>query len=300
MDQLCERQLVHGNQSETDNMPDTTPAPLRIDAHQHFWLLANRTGQWPPPELAEIHRDFLPPQLEPLLRQHGITGSVLVQSLPSMSDTLFMLGLAERSEFVRAVVGWADLKAANAEPQIQLLASHPKMRGLRPMLQDLADDWICDPQLAPAIAAMQRHRLSLDALVLPRHLPSLLKFADRHPDLPIVIDHAAKPQIASAAMEPWRRSMDRLAALPQVHCKLSGLVTEAAPGWQVAQLQPYASHVLDVFGAERVIWGSDWPVVNLAADYGSWLAATDVLLGGLAPLQRQQVMGLNAQRFYRL
>lgn len=284
-----------------DNMlADTALPPLRIDAHQHFWLLANRAGQWPQPELAEIHRDFLPDQLEPLLRQHGISGSVLVQSLPSMSDTLFLLGLADRHAFVRAVVGWADLKAANAEQQIQLLASHPKMRGLRPMLQDLADDWIDDPLLAPAVAAMQRHRLSMDALVLPRHLPALLRFAERYPDLPIVIDHAAKPQIASAALEPWRASITRLAALPQVYCKLSGLVTEAVADWQVAQLQPYASHVLEVFGAQRVIWGSDWPVVRLAGDYGRWLEATDVLLGDLDPLQRQQVMGLNAQRFYRL
>ncbi|SFB17171.1 L-fuconolactonase [Collimonas sp. OK607] len=281
-------------------LADTALSPLRIDAHQHFWLLANRAGQWPPPELAEIHRDFLPDQLEPLLRQHGINGSVLVQSLPTMSDTLFLLSLAERHSFVRAVVGWADLKTANAEQQIQLLASHPKMRGLRPMLQDLADDWIDDPLLAPAIAAMQRHRLSMDALVLPRHLPALLRFAERYPDLPIIIDHAAKPQIASAALEPWRASITRLAALPQVYCKLSGLVTEAAADWQVAQLQPYVAHVLEVFGAQRVIWGSDWPVVRLAGDYGRWLAATDTLLGDLDPLQRQQVMGLNAQSFYRL
>ncbi|GAC1327289.1 MAG: amidohydrolase [Collimonas sp.] len=283
-----------------NTLADTALSPLRIDAHQHFWLLANRAGQWPPPELAEIHRDFLPEQFTPLLQQYGISGSVLVQSLPSMSDTVFLLSLAERNAFVRAVVGWADLKSVNAEQQIQLLASHPKMRGLRPMLQDLADDWIDDPRLAPAIAAMQRHRLSMDALVLPRHLPALLRFAERYPDLPIVIDHAAKPQIASAILEPWRASMSRLAALPQVYCKLSGLVTEAAADWQVAQLQPYVAHVLAVFGAQRVIWGSDWPVVRLAGDYGRWLAATDTLLGDLDPLRRQQVMGLNAQHFYRL
>ncbi len=147
---------------------------------------------------------------------------------------------------------------------------------------------------------MQRHRLSMDALVLPRHLPALLRFAERYPDLPIVIDHAAKPQIASAALEPWRASITRLAALPQVYCKLSGLVTEAEADWQVAQLQPYAAHILEVFGAQRVIWGSDWPVVRLAGDYGRWLEATDVLLGDLDEIQRQQVMGLNAQRFYRL
>lgn len=274
--------------------------PLRIDAHQHFWLLANRVGQWPPAELAQIHRNFLPEELAPLLQQYGIDGSVLVQSLPTVNDTLFMLGLAEQTAFVQAVVGWADLKSADAVQQIELLARHAKLRGLRPMLQDLADDWITDPLLAPAIAAMQRHRLSMDALVLPRHLPALLAFAKRYPDLPVVIDHAAKPLVASAEMDPWREQLARLAALPQVYCKLSGLVTEAATDWQTAQLQPYASHVLEVFGAQRVIWGSDWPVVNLAADYGRWLSATDVLLAGLSVAERQQIMGLNAQRFYRL
>ena len=273
---------------------------VRIDAHQHFWLLANRTGQWPPAELAAIHRDFLPPDLAPLLQQHGIGGSVLVQSLPSMSDTLFMLGLAEQNPFIRAVVGWTDLKSAHAAQQIAVLASHSKMRGLRPMLQDLADDWIADPLLAPAVAAMQRHRLSLDALVLPRHLPALLAFAKRYPELPLVIDHAAKPHIAAAQMEPWRALISQLAALPQVYCKLSGLVTEAAADWQIAQLQPYATHVLEAFGAERVIWGSDWPVLNLAADYGRWLDASEALLAKLDLRQKQQVMGANAQRFYRL
>jgi len=273
---------------------------LRIDAHQHFWLLADRSGQWPPAELAAIHRDFLPPELAPLLQQHGIDGSVLVQSLPDMSDTWFMLGLAEQNPFIRAVVGWSDLKAVQAEQHIARLASHPKLRGLRPMLQDLADDWIDDPLLAPAVAAMQRHQLSLDALVLPRHLPALLRFATRYPQLPLVIDHAAKPQITDARMEPWCSLISQLAALPQVYCKLSGLVTEGSADWEVAQLQPYASHVLAAFGAERVIWGSDWPVLNLAADYGRWLSATEALLAELEPWQKQQVMGGNAQRFYRL
>lgn len=273
---------------------------MRIDAHQHFWLLANRAGQWPPPALAPIHRDFLPPDLAPLLQQHGIDGSVLVQSLPNASDTLFMLSLAEKTPFIRAVVGWTDLKSAQAAQQIGLLASHPKMRGLRPMLQELADDWLDDPLLAPAIAAMQRHRLSMDALVLPRQLPALLAFAQRYPELPLVIDHAAKPQIAAAQLEPWRSLISQLAALPQVYCKLSGLVTEAAPDWRISQLQPYAAHVLEAFGAERVIWGSDWPVLKLAAGYGRWLEVTEALLAGLEPRQKQLVMGANAQRFYRL
>ncbi|WP_395826092.1 amidohydrolase family protein [Collimonas sp.] len=195
-------------------MVPASPVPLRIDAHQHFWLLTDRSGHWPPAELAAIHRDFLPQQLSPLLRQYGIDGTVLVQSLPSVADTLFLLALTTNTPFIRAVVGWADLKAADAVEQIALLATHQKLRGLRPMLQDLADDWITDPCLAPAIAAMRRHRLSLDALVLPHQLPALLRFAQSHPDLPIVIDHAAKPRIAQMEVTPWREQLSWFAGLP--------------------------------------------------------------------------------------
>lgn len=274
---------------------------MRIDAHQHFWLLAERAGAWPPPELTEIHRDFLPEQLMPLLRQHGIDASVLVQSMPNCEDTAFMLDLATRHACIQAVVGWVDLKAADASEWIGAFATHPKFRGLRPMLQDIPEDgWIADPALAPAVDAMRRHRLSLDALVLPRHLPALLTFATRFPDLPIVIDHAAKPAIASGALAPWKDDIARLAALPQVHCKLSGLVTEAAADWRADDLQAYVDHVLDVFGPRRVMWGSDWPVLNLAADYGRWIAATDVLLRRLDATAREQVLGLTAQQFYRI
>ncbi len=274
---------------------------MRVDAHQHFWLLADRAGAWPPPELAALHRDRTPAQLRPLLQQHRIGATVLVQSLPSQADTLFMLDLAARHSFVRAVVGWADMKAADATAQIAELARHASLRGLRPMLQDLADDdWIDDAALAPAVAAMLRHRLSLDALVLPRHLPALLRFAQRFPALPIVIDHAAKPLIASGRLQPWADDMARLAALPQVHCKLSGLVTEAAQPWQPAELQPYVDHVLALFGPRRVMWGSDWPVLDLAGGYGRWVEAGDALLARLDMPAREQVLGLTACRFYRI
>lgn len=274
---------------------------MRIDAHQHFWQLARRNGAWPPPELTAIHRDFMPSHLIPLLKQHRIDATVLVQSLPSTEDTIFMLDLAACHPFIKAAVGWADLKAGDVRETISRLASNPTLKGLRPMLQDIPeDDWIADPALAPAIEVMREYRLSLDALVLPRHLPSLLVFAQRFPDIPVVIDHAAKPFIARGELQPWKDDIARLAALPQVHCKLSGIVTEAAPQWQVGDLQPYVDHVLAVFGAQRVMWGSDWPVLDLAADYGRWIDATDLLLAGLGRRERQQILGLNAQRFYRI
>ncbi|MGK5008624.1 amidohydrolase family protein [Janthinobacterium sp. MDB2-8] len=272
---------------------------MRIDAHQHFWQLAARVGNWPPPSLAAIHRDFAPADLAPLLAAHGIAGTVLVQSLPSEDDTHWLLALSEKSSFIRAVVGWSDLLALDAPANIARLASQPKLKGLRPMLQELEDDaWIADPALAPALTAMLEHGLRLDALVLPRHLPALLHCARDYPLLPIVIDHAAKPPIADAAFGHWREDMAQLAALPNVHCKLSGLVTEARPGWRVDDLQPYVRHVLDVFGPRRVIWGSDWPVVDLAGGYAAWLAASEALLAHLGQQDRNDIFGLNALRFY--
>ena len=272
---------------------------MRIDAHQHFWQLAARAGSWPPPSLAAIHRDFAPADLAPLLAAHGIAGTVLVQSLPSAADNDYLLALAAKTSFIRAVVGWSDLLAPDAAAAIARLASHGKLKGLRPMLQDLDDDqWIANPALAPALAAMAEHGLRLDALVLPRHLPALLHCARVYPQLAIVIDHAAKPPVADAAFGAWREDMALLAALPNVHCKLSGLVTEARPGWNVDDLRPYAAHVLDVFGPRRVIWGSDWPVVDLAGGYAAWLAASEALLAHLGQEDRDDIFGRNACRFY--
>ena len=271
----------------------------RVDAHQHFWQLATRAGAWPPPALAPIHRDFLPDDLAALLHQNGVAATVLVQSMPDEADTRFMLDLADRHAFIAAVVGWVDLKAPDAPARIATMAAHPKLRGLRPMLQDLDDDgWIDDPALAPAMEAMLRHGLRLDALVLPRHLPSLLAFARQHPELPIVIDHLAKPAMGAVPDARWVNDMARLAARPRVECKLSGMVTEAGPGWTVERLTPYARHVLQVFGPERVMWGSDWPVLRLAADYAAWVDASEALLAHLAPAQRDAVFGSNARRFY--
>jgi len=272
---------------------------MLVDAHQHFWRLADRNGAWPPPGLAAIYRDFFPDDLAPLLARHGVAKTVLVQSMPNEDDTRFMLGLARAHAFIGGVVGWADLKAPDAPARIGALAADPLLKGLRPMLQDLDDDrWIDDPALAPAVDAMLRHGLSFDALVLPCHLPALYAFAQRHPDLPIVIDHGAKPLIAAGVHEPWRADIARLATLPQVSCKLSGLVTEAGADWDVERLRPYVDHLLASFGPQRLIWGSDWPVLNLAADYARWLAACASLLDGLSEADRQAVFGLNAQRFY--
>ncbi|KGD86354.1 MULTISPECIES: amidohydrolase family protein [Rhizobium/Agrobacterium group] len=270
---------------------------MRIDAHQHFWRIADRAGQWPPPELAAIHRDFTPEDMRPLLADAGVDGTVLVQTMENEADTAFMLDLADRTPFILGVVGWTDMKASDAPAKITRLARHPKLKGFRPMLQDISDDrWIDDPRLDPAVVAMIEQGLVFDALVLPRHLEPLLAFARRYPNLPIVIDHGAKPPIVEGRIIGWHVHMKALAELPHVHCKLSGLLTEAGDQRPQA-VRPYAETILDLFGSERVIWGSDWPVLRLAGEYGTWL---DQCLDIVPAEHHAAVFGGNANRFYRL
>jgi L-fuconolactonase len=278
---------------------------VRVDAHQHFWRLADREGQWPPASLATLHRDFGPQDLAPHLDAAGIDATVLVQSLPSIADTHWMLSLAAATPRVRGVVGWVDFKAPDAPAQIEALAGHPLLKGLRPMLQDLPDDdWIADPACDPAAEAMQHHGLVFDALVLPRQLPGLRRFAERHPGLSLVIDHAAKPFIARGELEPWRTDMAALAALPQVHCKLSGLLTEAGERRDAAALRPYAQALWELFGPERLLWGSDWPVLRLAADYAEWWQLAHTLAHDFKPTPQlddlRALFGGNAVRLYHL
>lgn len=277
---------------------------MLIDAHQHFWRLADRAGHWPPVTLGAIYRDFGPADLQATLQACGVTATVLVQSLPSQADTHFLLDIAEQNPFVLGVVGWTDLLAADAPQQIAALARNPKLKGLRPMLQDLPDpQWIAKLSLAPALQAMQAHGLVFDALVLPCHLQPLYAMAQRHPGLRIVVDHAAKPAIASQTLDPWRSDMLALAALPQVHCKLSGLLTEAGHQATAQALQPYVDHVLNAFGPHRLLWGSDWPVLNLAASYPDWLAMARSLCRhhpGVDDAGMADIFGGTARRVYQL
>lgn len=272
-----------------------------IDAHQHFWRIGAHGCEWPTQDLAAIHRDFGPADLKAVGEPLGLTGSVLVQSQPSDRDTDWLLDLAADEPLVLAVVGWSDLAAPDAAARIAALAARPKLRGLRPMLQDLSDDaCILDPALEPAIEAMITHDLSFDALVLPRHLPHLLTFARRWPDLRIVIDHGGKPAIAAGALDHWRADIAALAALPNVFCKLSGLLTEASPDQPPEALASYVTHLVEAFGPSRLMWGSDWPVLNLAGDYADWLALARRLSGLTQPDDLAALFGETARRFYRL
>ncbi|WP_242140255.1 amidohydrolase family protein [Sphingomonas sp. TREG-RG-20F-R18-01] len=242
-----------------------------IDAHQHFWSLTTPGHSWPTTAEVAIHRDFLPQDLTEATSP-ALVGTILVQSQPTDQDTDWLIALADRTPLVRAVVGWVDLTAPGAPDRIKALAAAPKLRGLRPMLQSIPDtEWLLQPAIVPALEAMQATGLRLDALVQPRHLEMLARFVERWPDLPIVIDHAAKPDAANGTLDPWRARIATLSRLG-VHCKLSGLRTEQARGQPAAALAPYVDHLVSAFG-ERLMWGSDWPVVLMSGDdWHQWYA----------------------------
>ena len=271
----------------------------RIDAHHHFWRIARGEYSWLTPALGAIYRDFDPEDLAPHLATHGIAATILVQAAPTHAETAFLLDLAEKTAFVAGVVGWTEFAAPDAGSTIAGLAADPLLVGLRPMVQDMDDDdWLMRAELAPAFDAMIAHQLVFDALLKPRHLRRLIAVLERHPQLRVVVDHAAKPAIGSGADAAWRSDIAAVAQFSNVACKLSGLVTEAPANWTVDDLRPYAEHLLTCFGAERLIWGSDWPVVNLAADYRRWISTAEQLMAGLDASAQSLVFGGNAVGIY--
>lgn len=269
---------------------------LRIDAHMHWWSIQRQDYGWLTPELTALYRDFGPTQADPLLAAARIDGVILVQAAPTVNETRYLFELARSRAYVRGVVGWADF---NDVAQLESLACQPTLLAVRPMLQDLAeDDWILQSALKPALRLLEDLGLPFEALIYPRHLPVLRHLLDRHPRLRVMIDHAAKPDIAARSLEPWNADLAALAAAPQVWCKLSGLMTEARPEDAMAVLAPYVDALFNGFGVERVVWGSDWPVATLRLDYAGWLRGCEALTGALSAAQQAQIFGGNAERFY--
>lgn len=269
-----------------------------IDAHFHIWQLARADYGWLTPALGSIYRDVALDHWRAVSAPCGVRGGILVQAAPTEAETRFLLQQAGGAADVLGVVGWVDMLAADAPARIAALAMHPKLKGLRPMLQDIADpDWILQNALAAAFAAMLAHDLVLDALVKPVHLPRLVHLAQRHPALRIVIDHAAKPDIAHGQWQDWATGLEQLARLPNVFCKLSGLWTEAGEGAAVSVLEPYAGHAVACFGSDKLLWGSDWPVLEQAGAYAAWHQAARALV---APQDRSAVFDRVARQVYRV
>ena len=278
-----------------------------IDAHQHYWRLARGDYDWLTPQLPALYRDFEPAQLAAPLTSCGIGATVLVQAAATEAETRFLIALARQHASIAGIVGWVDFEAADVASRIARLVEEGAgaIKGFRPMIQDIADArWLARPALDQAFGALEAAALSFDALVTPRHLELLRHRLQKHPRLRAVLDHAGKPDLAGGiegrGFEAWALQLEQLARETSICCKLSGLLTEAAPGAAAGVLDPCVAHIFACFGPERVLWGSDWPVLTLRATYEQWFEMALALVRRHAPGAEQAVFAGNAQRFYRL
>jgi len=276
-----------------------------VDAHHHFWDPATADYPWLTDELASIRRAFGPADLAPELEAAGVEATVLVQTRSSVDETVEFLATAATTSFVRGVVGWVDLTDPAVTDVIARLRDAPggdRLVGIRHQAHDEPDpDWLVRDDVVRGIAAVGSAGLVYDLLVRPRELPAALALARRLPDVRFVIDHLAKPAIASGELGPWDARMATFRELDHVSCKVSGMVTEADwSSWKPRDLQPYVDQVVDVFGPNRLLFGSDWPVCLLAASYGEVVAAARDTLAGLSESERAQVFGGTAATAYRL
>ena len=270
-----------------------------IDAHHHFWNPARGDYFWMVGEgLAPIAKVIGPKEFEPHLAKAGITKTVLVQAAPTVAETEYMLGLADATDHVAKVVGWIDFENRDDLRQLERLAKHPKFSGVRPMIQDLPDpEWMHRQDVQWGFEAIIDLDLTFDALGFPVHLDPFLRLFQRYPKMRTVVDHCMKPAIRDDAFEPWATKLAVIAKKTNVFCKLSALVTEAKLGWSIETLRPYAAHVLESFGPSRVMWGSDWPVLNLNGSYDQWFTAAKSLV---PEVQQTAVFAETASRFYRV
>ena len=275
-----------------------------IDAHQHFWQLSRPFDyRWlDVPTHAPIRRDFLPEHLEPHLRAAGVRRCVFVQTQHNVEETRWVLGLAERHPFIAGVVGWVDLCDPTCEDQLLELRRHPKFVGVRHVTQDEPDDdFIVRPDVLRGLRVLEKHGVPFDLLFYVRHLRHAATLARELPELRMVIDHLAKPRIREGRTDDWLPHLKAAAAFPNVYCKLSGLVTEADwRRWTAADLRPYVQAALECFGPGRCMFGSDWPVCELAASYEQVHAALVEALGPLSASERAAVFGGTARCFYDL
>jgi len=275
---------------------------MRIDSHQHFWHYDPSEHVWMTDAMGSLKRDFLPADLEPLLEKNGLGGTVAVQARQSLEETEWLLDLADRHEFIKGVVGWVDLRSPTVDAVLEQLAAHPKLKGIRHVVHDEADDrFMMQPAFLDGIGLLAEFDLVYDLLLFPRHLPVAVDVVGRFPKVRFVLDHLAKPDIKNADFGEWQRGVDQLGRFRNVWCKLSGMVTEADwTGWTQEDMVPAMEGVFNAFGSERIMFGSDWPVCTLAARYDEVLRIVTGYIESLPAERQESILGLCAARVYRI
>lgn len=274
---------------------------MRVDSHQHFWRYTPEASAWIDDSMSALRRDFMPPELAVELQRAGVDATVAVQVGQSLAETRFLLELSERYDFIRGVVGWVELRARDVASTLAELAGNARFKGVRHIVQAEPSGFLADAAFRAGVASLARFDLSYDLLVYARQLPEAVAFVRALPDVHFVLDHVAKPEIRAGKLEPWRQDIRRLAELPNVSCKLSGLITEAAwNAWTPRDLQPFIDVVVESFGPSRLLVGSDWPVCTLAGSYADVMRVFDDYFASFSAAERADVFGQTAARVYRL
>lgn len=276
------------------------PTPRRIDAHHHLWRYDVEEYAWITDEMVAIRRDFLPGDLRAALRSANVDAAIAVQARQSIEETEWLLRCADETPEIAAVVGWLPLKADNFSELLDSVHA-PRLAGLRHIVQAEPDGFLDNPEFNRGIVHLTDRGLTYDVLIYERQLPEAIRFIDRHPRQPFVLDHAAKPQIAAGELEPWATHIRELARRPNICCKLSGLVTEANWGaWNLDTLRPYLDTCVDAFGTGRLLTGSDWPVCLVASSYAGWWAVLEEYFAPFSATEKEKFFGANAVSFYHL
>ena len=273
---------------------------MRLDSHQHYWHYDPVLYPWIDEKKAILKRDYLPSDLEPLLARTGFDGTIAVQACQSISDTVFLLQLADHHDSVKGVVGWVDLCSDRVGDELQRFAPHPKLVGVRHIVHDEPDDdFMLRADFRRGISRLREFDLTYDLLLFPRHIARAVRLVEEFPEQPFILDHIAKPFIRDGEFSPWREDLRTLAAFPNVTCKLSGLVTEARwDAWRPVDIHPYLDVVVEVFGPSRLMIGSDWPVCLLAGDYGRVMDVVVNYVERLSEDERHGILGENAAQVY--
>src|ERR1700691_2487146 len=275
---------------------------MHIDAHQHFWIYTPAEYDCIDDSMVRLRRDFLPQDLKPEMEGSNFHGSVAVQARQTLEETRWLLELAESSPWILGVVGWVDLRSPDIRAQLKVLAQNPKLVGIRHIVQSEPDPrFLLQPEFLRGISVLEEFDLAYDILIYTRHLPVAAEFVARFPRQRFVLDHLAKPPVKSGNVDSWAQGIERLAAFPNVFCKLSGLVTEADwRGWEPEQMIPFLDVAFESFGPDRLMIGSDWPVCLVAASYERAVEVVKSYVLRHKPDSQDGVLGGNAQRFWRL
>ena len=272
-----------------------------IDSHQHFWKYNPLKDAWITDDMNRIQRGFLPEDLAPIFNKLNITGCVSIQADQSDKETEFLLSLAESNDFIKGVVGWVDLLQPNVTSRLEHYVKNPLFKGVRHILQAEKNEFVLDPQFQYGISQLRTWDLTYDILIHPQQLENTAKMVAKFPDNKFVIDHLAKPYIKAGEIDQWMKDMKHIAKYPNVNCKLSGFVTEADwQNWQYEDLVPYFDAVFDAFGPNRILFGSDWPVCLLAAQYDEVIQTVKRYISTLSSYEIEAVLGENATVFYKL